>query len=582
MILALFFRRKVLDENRCRFALSLSVCVMRTDFRQIVTKGRFMIDEIHAHNVALIRDATLVPSQKLTVLTGETGAGKTALLSACKLLCGERADATAVREGSVELAVEGRFFFDDEECVVSRRVGADGRSRVSINGSMASVGELQSKVGPLVDLCGQHEHQRLLKTSTHVSMLDSWAQEVISPKLEAYKEAFASASAAAEELEMIQDASAASSEKLEEERFVLQRIDSINPQQGEYDELLATLSRAEHSESLALAADAAFTALSGEAGAIDATQEAASRLSALAAVDEKLGEYAASLREASYVLEDVSREVRNYRDSVEYDPETLEQKQERMASLQGLMRSYGPRIEDVLVRRDEAANLVSMVDDSAERLRVAEEKRVVAEKVLHEHADILDAARQEAAPQFTDRVNEQLEKLEMKGASIVCDLKRLERAQWTQGGPSHVEFLFSPAEGMQPRPLAKIASGGEVSRVMLALKVVLGATDDVETLIFDEVDAGVGGATALALAKVLSELAETHQVVVVTHLPQVAVAGDVHYRVSKSEGQKDIPETLLTPLTEEERVDEIARMLSGELSETSKQHAKEMLSKAHA
>lgn len=181
-----------------------------------------MIDEIHAQNVALIRDASLVPAKGLTVLTGETGAGKTALLSACKLLCGERADTGTVREDAEELKVEGRFFSEGEELVVSRRVGSDGRSRVAINGSMASVGELQSTVGPLVDLCGQHEHQRLLKMGTHVTMLDAWAHDSVAPLQEQYRIAFSKAADAAAELESIGEAAQASSLQLDEARFVLQ------------------------------------------------------------------------------------------------------------------------------------------------------------------------------------------------------------------------------------------------------------------------------------------------------------------------------------------------------------------------
>lgn len=539
-----------------------------------------MIDEIHAQNVALIRDAALTPAAGLTVLTGETGAGKTALLSACKLLCGERADATTVREGSQELVVEGRFFFDGEECVVNRRVGADGRSRVSINGSMASVGELQTIIGPLVDLCGQHEHQRLLKTATHVTLLDSWAAESIAATLSVYRDAFEEAAAAAEELRAIEEASRASTEKLGEERFILQRIDAVDPKADEYEELLERLSRAEHAESLALVSGGAHESLSADEGVIDNVQATAAKLDALSQIDPKLGEYAASLREATYILEDVSRDVLEYRDSIEYDPEVLEMSQERMASLQGLMRAYGPRIEDVIARREEAAHLVSSVDDSADRLRAAEKKREETEERLLEAADGLDESRKAAVPRFSECVNTQLAKLEMGSASLVCSIKRMERNQWTKNSPSHIEFLFSPAEGMQARPLAKIASGGEISRVMLALKVVLGSADEVETLIFDEVDAGVGGSTALALAKVLSELAETHQVIVVTHLAQVAVAGEAHYQVTKVEGtQNGLPETILAQLDEEARVEEIARMLSGEVSATSKVHAREMLAR---
>ena len=305
-----------------------------------------MIDEIHAQNVALIREAHLVPARGLTVLTGETGAGKTALLSALKLLCGERADAAYVREDAGSLLVEGRLFCDGDldGVVVSRKVGSDGRSRVSINGAMASVGELAARVGSTVDLCGQHEHQRLLKQQTHVGMLDAWASETVEPALSAYREAFAAAQAAAEELARIEEAGQASSAKLDEARFVLKRIDEVDPMEGEYEELVGVLARAEHAEALARAADTAHAALAGESGAIDAVNVAASALDSMSGVDEQFGAQAESLREAAYVLEDVAREALRYRDSIEYDPETLAENQDRMGALQGIRRSYGPRI----------------------------------------------------------------------------------------------------------------------------------------------------------------------------------------------------------------------------------------------
>lgn len=558
-----------------------------------------MIDEILVQNVALIREARLVPARGLTVLTGETGAGKTALLSALKLLIGERADAGYVREGSPSLLVEGRLFSGDdtEGTVVSRRVGADGRSRVSIDGSMASVGELAARVGSMVDLCGQHEHQRLLKQSTHVGMLDAWAADAVAPVLAAYREAFARAQAAADELSRIEEAGRASSAKLDEARFVLQRIDEVGPLDGEYEELAGALARAEHAESFARAADTAHGALAGEAGAIDAVNAAVSALDSMSGIDEQFGAQADSLREAVYVLEDVAWEALRYRDSIEYDPDVLSQNQMRMGALQGLMRTYGPRIEDVLARRMQAAELVALVDDSADLIRAAEKELADAEAALADAAERLDEARRQAAPRFAEAVSQQMGRLEMGGAAIECSIERLERSAWTKTGPSRFEFLFKPAEGLRARPLARIASGGEVSRVMLAIKVVLGEADEVETLVFDEVDAGVGGATAVALASVLADLALTHQVIVVTHLAQVAVLGQAHYLVAKRDevrptgdpavdegdaGQASVPETVLVSLEGKARVAEIARMLSGDASRASLAHAAEMLAGADA
>ena len=559
-----------------------------------------MIDEIQVENLALIREAALVPARGLTVLTGETGAGKTALLSALKLLMGSRADKDAVRDGEEALTVSGRFYgavprrvtadssdepaaesFAEAELVATRRVTADGRSRVSLDGRMASVGELARAVAPTIDLCGQHEHQQLMKPALHVRMLDAWAGEAVASARTAYEVAFAAAQAAAVELARVREAGASSSAKLDEARFVLQRIDAVDPRAGEYDELLEELGRVEHAEALAVAANAAHEALAGEEGAIDTLGGAVSALDAAARYDAKLGEFADALREAGYVLEDMARETRDYREGVEFDPEALAQQQERMAALQGLLRTYGPRMEDVLAHRAEAADLVSLVDDAAERERAAQQDVDRAESVLADAAAALTDARVEAAPRFAAAVTAQMGRLEMGGAELVCDLRPLERAQWTKVGPQAVEFLFRPGAGMQARPLARIASGGEVSRVMLAVKVVLGEVDDVDTLVFDEVDAGVGGSTAVALADVLADLARTHQVIVVTHLAQVAVRGQAHYVVRKAAGDENaLPETDLRQLSIDERPAEIARMLSGDATETSLAHARELLKRA--
>ncbi len=494
-----------------------------------------MIDEIQVENVALIRQATLKPAVGLTVLTGETGAGKTALLSALKLLMGERADKSAVRDGEEALVVSGCFYVapagevdssngevgipeaetesaaqasdgeaDAEELVVTRRVSADGRSRVNINGHMASVTQLSETIAPTVDLCGQHEHQQLMKPTTHLRLLDAWAAEAIQEPLAVYQEAFAQAQAAAAELERVLAAGQESSAKLDEARFVLKRIDEVQPRLDEYEELLASLSKAEHAEALAVATNTAAEALSGEDGATDLLARAISELDSVAEYDEQLKACAESLREAGYILEDVARETRAYCDGIEFDGESLAANQERMSLLQGLLRTYGPRMEDVIAARDEAAELVSLVDDAAEREKAARKAYDQAEEALATAADVLAAARTKAAPEFAQAVTDQLARLEMGGAHLVCEVTPLPREQWTKAGSVAVEFLFQPGAGMQARPLVRIASGGEVSRVMLAIKVVLGQADHVDTLVFDEVDAGVGGQTAVALAEVLA------------------------------------------------------------------------------
>lgn len=540
-----------------------------------------MIDQMHVCDVALIHDATIEPAGGLTVLTGETGTGKTALLSSIKLLVGERADASAVREGADGLCVEGRFFVrggDPDGCVVRRRVSADGRGRVEIDGHMASVRELASGVGSTVDLCGQHEHQRLLAVQTHVEMLDAWAGESVAAPLAAYQEALAAAKDAAAELERIRELGRATGEKLEEAAFALRRIDEVDPQEGELQELEDALPRAEHGEALVEAASGAHALLAGDEGACDTIGGAVRALQDASRYDARLGGFAQSLESALIDVEDVASELRSYADEVEFDPESLEAMHARMSQLQGLLRAFGPRMEDVLARRREAREVVEAADDGGEAERRARGEVQRAEALLARCADALDEARAKAAPELARRVSEQMGRLQMGSAELVVTQERFPRAEWGRRGPSHVEFLYRPGAGLTARPLRRIASGGEVSRVMLACKVVLGEADGCDTLVFDEVDAGVGGATAVALAGVLADLARSHQVIVVTHLAQVAVMAQRHYLVSKSAG--DVPQTSIAQIEGEDRVAEVARMLSGDASKLSLAHAREMLAAA--
>lgn len=539
-----------------------------------------MIDEIRVENLALIREASLVPCSGLTVLTGETGAGKTALLSALKLLMGERADATSVREGEAGLVVEGRFFKgadDPEGFGVVRSVSADGRSRVKIDGSISSVRELATRVGSMIDLCGQHEHQSLLDSANHVRMVDSWAADTIAPILDDYRAKLHVARAAAAELARVTEASRSKGALLDEARFTVERISEVGPRLGEYEELEESLPRAEHAEALASAANDAQSLLSEENAALDLLNGAISELQRMAGVDKKLSEFADSLAEASILIEDAAADLRRYRDSVDFDPEELARQQDRFAQLKGLLRQYGPTMDDVFARLESSKELLSLVDDAEERVKRARLELDAAESDLVQAARALMKARSVAGPRFCREVVRQMARLEMGGAEVLWDEREMPRERWTDSGPSICELLYRSGSGLTPRPLKRIASGGELSRVLLAAKVVMGSADHAGTLVFDEVDAGVGGATARSLATVLADLAKTHQVIVVTHLAQVAVVADAHYVVRKADTGSGIPETSLVPVEGDERVAEIARMLSGDSSPESLAHARAML-----
>ena len=575
-----------------------------------------MLDEMHIANVALIRDTLFQPSSGMTVITGETGSGKTALLNALKLLVGERANAGMIREGAAELAVEGRFFLESVEAdeqevpaedggpaqqgvsaehsepaeqemvassedgtVVCRRVGLNGRSRVTIDGSLAGVKDLASGVGASIDLCGQHEHQQLLNAAYQRKLFDRWGASSIGPALERYQEAFDACAAAQAEVERLQKLREADSVALDRARFTVEQIAAVDPQPGEYEALLQELPFYENAEMLAGETRSAYQVLTAEGGVLEKLQDAQVSIDKIAGVDGAVEAQQKAVREAYFLLEDVGHELARYQASIDFSEDELEVRQTRLSALQGIMRGYGPTMDEVFATFAEANQLIASYDSCDELLAEAKRAREEAEDRLVSAADALAAAREEVAPRFSAAVTSQMARLEMGSASLVVELQDLAREAWTRWGTQALDYLFVPGAGLSPQKLSAIASGGEVSRVMLALKVVLGSCDDVDTLVFDEIDAGVGGKTALALAAVLKDLAQTHQLIVVTHLPQVAVVGDAHYLVEKHEA----PEltTDIRVLSAEERVAEVARMLSGRVDETSLAHAKELLASAH-
>lgn len=537
-----------------------------------------MIDEVHIRNVALIAEATFAPNPALTVITGETGTGKTALLNALKVLIGERAGAGMVREGAEELQVEGRFLGEgcgEDGVVVSRRVSAQGRSRVSIDGSLASVKELSGGLGQSVDLCGQHEHQRLLSATYQRALLDEWGKEEIVEPLAGYRACLSAAKDAAAELQRLRQLEQADEVELDRARFALEQIGKADPQPGEYEELVERMPRLENAEMLVGQATLAQENLTGSGGVVERLEQALTSLDRVADVDSSIEPVQQLVREAYFSLEDVGRSLATYKDGVDFPREELEATQDRIAELQGLMRGFGPRMEDVLAQRAEAEAKIREYEGRDELIAQAESAHRAAEAELAQAACALAEARAKVIPQFIEAVQAQMARLEMRGARLEASIEDLPRESWDSWGSQAFELLFAAGDGLKAQRLGRIASGGEMSRVMLALKVALGECDQVDTLVFDEIDAGVGGSTARALGAVLQDLAKTHQVIVVTHLPQVAVCGNAHYLVTKSEDA--LPQTSLTPIAGEARVAEIARMLAGEVSETSLAHAAELL-----
>ena len=538
-----------------------------------------MLEELHVRDLALIEEVWLEFGPGMTALTGETGAGKTALLGALQLLLGERGDAGSVRSGSPETMVEGRFAVGGAEIIARRRMSADGRSKCTLDGEMATVGALADRIGPLVDLHGQHDHQALLSPGTHSAYLDRRAGGAGEEALTGYRSARAdekTARAARDELARSLTDAARDADYL---RFVAEEIGRVDPQPGEDVALEARVPALQHGERLAEAADEAAELLRGDSGALDSLAQASVVLGKVADIDPALDELAARLGEAYAIADDASSGIRAYRDGVEHDSAALDAVLGRLTVLSGLAKKYGPRLEDVIATRDRAEAAIAAQDAGEERTAAVERELEEARLRLICAAERLDAVRREAAPLFVSELGAAVADLCMDGARFEVAFTPLEYENWTADGAQRTEFLYAAAPGQPARPLAKIASGGELSRVMLALKGVLGEADTVGTLVFDEVDAGLGGTAARSVGRRLAQLARTHQVIVVTHLAQVAAYADAHLVVSKSVTGESAA-TQVVAVTGETRTAEIARMLSGNDSETGLAHARELLGEA--
>jgi len=538
-----------------------------------------VLEELHVKDLALIEDAWLEFGPGMTVLTGETGAGKTALLGALKLLLGERADSSTVRSGTAESAVEGRFTAAGSELVVRRRLSADGRSRCWIDGAISAVGELTQRVGPLVDLHGQHEHQALLSPATHGGYLDRWAGDSVGGPLHAYRAArdtYHQAMVAKTALEAEMARASADSDYL---AFVVQEIDRIDPQPGEDEALRERLPALQNAGRLSESAGAAASLLRADDGVLDRLGKAVHELRRQEGIDPALDALSARLVEVQTLADDTSAEIRAYRDTVEHDPAVLDRTLGRLSALSGLTKKYGPGLDDVIGRRASAQAALDAATDGQSTLDSLTSAVAEARVELERCAGLLQFARNAAAPGFIAALEAAIGDLEMDGARFEVRVTDLPFEAWSVDGPARADFLYAPGPGQEPRPLSRIASGGEISRVMLALKGVLGSADEVETLVFDEVDAGIGGATATAVGRRLSSLAATHQVIVVTHLAQVAAFADTQLVVSKVPSDSGVV-TRVEAVEGDSRAIEIARMLSGNDSDASLAHARELLAMA--
>ena len=562
-----------------------------------------MIEEIHIRDLGIITDARLPLEPGFSVLTGETGAGKTMVVTALGMLLGARSDASSVRNGAKNALAEavirlprghralalaeeagGTTEEIDEqssELLLARTVNASGRSRAHVGGCSAPIGTLAQIGQSLVAVHGQSDQLRLKSPAEQRQSLDLYAGEELASLLEKYRENYERYRAAAAELKEVRENSRARALEAQSLQGALEEIAAVNPRAGEEDELKAEMMKLMNVEALRIASATALTALSGseyssgeEANVMGLLDAARSALQGQASADEELAALEARVNELLILTTDIASDLSSYAASLDVEgPERLAQVQTRRAQLATLMRKYGADIAEVLEWAEESrARLDTLVDDP-QRQETLETELVQLRKVLGEQAEELTNLRRAAAQKLADAVSEELTALAMPNASLVVEVAEAEK--FSVHGRDTVTFMLAPHRTAVPRPLGKGASGGELSRVMLALEVVLAEVDPVPTFIFDEVDSGVGGKAAIEIGRRLAMLARHVQVLVVTHLPQVAAFADQHILVLKND---DASLSKVQVLTEEERVVELARMLSGhDQSESAREHARELL-----
>lgn len=541
-----------------------------------------MLNDLHIKNFALIDEAHIRFEPGLNIMTGETGAGKTIVLEAMNLLLGKRADPVLIGEAGDEALVEASISTGANEIVLARSVTGSGKNKCYVNGRLANVGMLAETADALVDFHGQHDHQALLKISTHLAYLDEFGGQELLDLRAAYEQSYRELKDIEAELAGISVAERDRLSRLDLMRWQVEEIDRADVQPGEDEALEKELLVLKSAEKLAVAVAVALEALQGAddaPGGAVALETAAKELSRVANIDETLREKSERLSELSIESGELARDLSVYRSNILFDPARLNEADSSLELIRNLKKKYGDTIEDVLAFRDKARDELAKLEDSSARINELTEKKKTMESSLHAQADKLSRIRQKTAGRLEKKAEQELASLNLKGCRFKVGFG--DTLDLTATGKDRVEFLLSPNVGQGLKPLAKIASGGEVSRIMLALKIAFIEADPVPVLIFDEIDSGIGGETAAAVGAKLKLLSGGHQVICITHLPQIAAYGDAHLFVSKTV-RSGTTVTTVTPLDETGRIEELSRMLiGGEATlETSKQHARELLSAA--
>jgi DNA repair protein RecN (Recombination protein N) len=547
-----------------------------------------MLAELSIDDLVLIAAARLEFSPGLNVITGETGAGKSLLAQAIGLLMGQKGGDELVRPGADRALVQALFESAEDELAVARELPRGGRSRVRMDGLLSSAAAVEDALRRRLAFYGQLEHTRLLQLERQLDLLDGAVADQVEPLRAAYAEAYAHARTLTRELGERRGADRDRERELDMLRYQVDEIEAAGVEPGEDERLAVDRERARHAGKLLERASGALTLLAGEseAAALDGVRVAQRLVDEAALLDESVAPVAQRLGALTAELDDLAAVLRDYIDTLDVDAAHRDALELRYDKLKALMRKYGGSADEVLAYLGEASTRLTALEEFA-----ADEESLVARVTAAQQAAVaaaerLSAARRRLAPEVAARIEAELRGLAMPHATFVIEAAPRGEgwAALSPSGADEVEFIFGANPGVPPRPLRETASGGELSRAMLAIRGLITLGDDVETLIFDEVDTGIGGVTAAALGERLRRLAERRQVLCITHLPQVAAYADRQFAIAKrSDPGEGVTETEVRRVDGEERLAELCRMLGAAPGDqAARSHAESLLARAHA
>ena len=537
-----------------------------------------MITNLHIKNIGIIDDIEIDLGQALNVLTGETGAGKSLIIGSLNIISGGRFSKEMIRKGETNSFVEVALYEPENEnaidgtIIISREINVNGKNMCKINGRMVTVNELKEFMKKIIEIHGQNDSQNLLDNKEHLKYLDNFIGKEIATLKEKYKEQYKRYIEIKKELKENYGDEKERQRKLDLLKYQFEEIEEAKLIEGEEEELNNKQKIIVNAEKIAKTLQEVDLSI-GE-NAIDIISNSIRNLEKIENFDNKYQETANNLKSAYYELQEVSRDISSYKDEVDFDEEEQKQIEERLDLIFSLKRKYGNSVEEIVEYKNEVEKEIYRIENLEEYTNNLKEEVKQITKKLNNLGEQIHELREKRAKELSEKINKNLQDLEMKNARVNIHTDYVPN-EYYENGQDKVTFYIRTNVGEDEKELSKIASGGEMSRIMLAIKTVLAATDNTSVLIFDEIDTGISGKAANAVAEKLSKIAEKHQVLCISHLPNIAAVADYHYFISKNI-KNDRTSTSIKQLNEEEKIHEIARISSGEVNEISIKYAEKL------